>query len=1753
MIYQEVKHITNVINMKKPVKDIMNSTILIVNMCSPELLHPIPKTPVSILLLQEKGVIVHPSYTTLKDIETNEPNTWKRIQTYVEPITSWEHYNAIIDERTTLRMIASIITSYTKVKPYCFIKELLTNFHLSHNITLPETKQEVDDFLQTVPAEIPKYRNLGSFLPKKGPYVFQIYEHSNKIYHTLPENKDIKDDIIESYMEGTKTLYEQVNNIKSVVPCVSSQLTFASFRTTTLDTQPNLVYLMNAIQLSNMIPCIVHRPTLNEMQTKTKLFLPRIRSKWNKDEIQMLMGTTAITPSNKYTQLPKTGIFIWMQVASEPIGTTKGILQEKLENGDFLVKQHSNQAEIVVESTSISSDTLLSEVDVTLTRPIWSLLHIHPKGKCALYLQSKTEIKKVQEKITQFLPIELKDWKQIHTSVKFTVDTSDPSLNMKELPAKILASLSELKGCFVEKRSILHMGKKIKWFSKDDQAWKSGTIAGYPDIASYSIKTTRGLKTLPWTYVKEDKLSVVKKLDILMNRVKHSSFIHPLTTHINDLKDKGYSIKEIILNLHTFGISLSQASKYITDSLEESKQSNPGVTISIPFTTFGKSKSEYIFSGRSIEDITYAFRLFQVLLLLAKEKKVKTGRIEDEDDQDDMVPEEFEIGEDEEDDEDEDEDDLDIDLDDIDIDEELEEIEKEQELLKDPSLIEDKLATTTGLSIFLQSLYDKDPAIFIWSSGSDKKKDRFTTKCQEDSRHPKLMTDEVKLGIDQNHDGAYNTWSFAEAAGDTKAVQELQQSEKTCDGLSESVRKGESCVAIYHGSSEKKYWYICPRIYDLLEQKPLRLQDLEFEIPYTPSGWKRSEWRTSVEGNDILTYGPSYKGRKPTKNFNQSDYNEYSLYFAPESTFYFYPGFLDSSTHPKLLQMPCCFKTSNKRLEELYGIEEPKKTGSTNYIQGWKKALGWNPPRLGVIPPLFRKLFNVDPIEYGTGTIQRNSTSKHPLWLRRGVPISANPFISCLANSLNDGTTETDIRRTILSKLTRRHFETLNHGLIQLAMTDPAMKKSAFDNYRNHILFGQNLSWLDILDAYSLLINNKFVFILLDTTNTGSPSILNTSQANYHEKGLQTLYHLQKRKSPEASEWKVFFLLKDNLQWTPIYRITPNEKSYTLERGLSGSDEHAIYWVQQRVRKVNSKPYQLYNQIQEYPTPFDYMKIFQSLDVPLNEVNIVRSDISSVFSIGLYHEKTGLLPFFAQTLNPTIQSGFGKPIGWSSVQPIKTASELIELYKTYKFQLPFKAIVTSTDNTYMGFTTIFGVDIPILPNKKGETIMNNMPTLMTTKENWHQSVIMALQGITKQQTQQLPTIQSVLRNLYNLELQYGKLSSSEKKQTIHFIPYHFNESTVDHSIQSLTMRLKYNSNIIDTLTIPVRPQVLEGGERESIREKVGIKMSDANAGVIRLPKNTTIENVVRYLSELRQRSGRSISVGPIQYLFSMKKLIGVEDECGTKYILHSSQTFPLYQLDESSNQFRLKPLYLAKYVQDVKSSSFEEETSIIASLMIELMKIPYWKKQLAFLQEKAVTSNIWKNAKREIIERLQAVVNEIHKRRPDISKDTIQIYMNEWVAQIGWNDTMRMKLKTNDLEQSISTTQIVENEKELLVSGPDIMNFYKTQFNITQTISLQLVEKATETVSLVSISKEQVKVEDSDELETTDKPITVSQQTTAIVRSIYHKYPTSDPQKEREGNKEVILFTREASKRDDLIIRVPIGKTSSIIRGIVKE
>ena len=81
------------------------------------------------------------------------------------------------------------------------------------------------------------------------------------------------------------------------------------------------------------------------------------------------------------------------------------------------------------------------------------------------------------------------------------------------------------------------------------------------------------------------------------------------------------------------------------------------------------------------------------------------------------------------------------------------------------------------------------------------------------------------------------------------------------------------------------------------------------------------------------------------------------------------------------------------------------------------------------------------------------------------------------------------------------------------------------------------------------------------------------------------------------------------------------------------------------------------------------------------------------------------------------------------------------------------------------------------------------------------------------------------------------MSDASKSNTIHFIPYYFNQRETDGTILSLTMKLKYQNKTIDTFTIPVSPQILTDASLSSLRQQVGIKPTKANAGVIRLQKD----------------------------------------------------------------------------------------------------------------------------------------------------------------------------------------------------------------------------------------------------------------------------------------------------------------------------
>jgi len=171
-----------------------------------------------------------------------------------------------------------------------------------------------------------------------------------KSYHAFKDvSKIISKPLIEEQQKQIENIYKLFERVQRESPCESSNIIRAQLTNECVE-KPNLIYIANTINLSNQIPCMVYRPSLNEHQMKTKLFMPKVRSRWNPDEIQTLMQTTQINQNGKYITLPRRGLFIWYLIDHIPIGTTQGTATEELETGDYLFKIKNTNQEIVIPS-----------------------------------------------------------------------------------------------------------------------------------------------------------------------------------------------------------------------------------------------------------------------------------------------------------------------------------------------------------------------------------------------------------------------------------------------------------------------------------------------------------------------------------------------------------------------------------------------------------------------------------------------------------------------------------------------------------------------------------------------------------------------------------------------------------------------------------------------------------------------------------------------------------------------------------------------------------------------------------------------------------------------------------------------------------------------------------------------------------------------------------------------------------------------------------------------------------------------------------------------------------------------------------------------------------------------------------------------------------------------------------------------------------------------------------------------------------
>ena len=346
-------------------------------------------------------------------------------------------------------------------------------------------------------------------------------------------------------------------------------------------------------------------------------------------------------------------------------------------------------------------------------------------------------------------------------------------------------------------------------------------------------------------------------------------------------------------------------------------------------------------------------------------------------------------------------------------------------------------------NIVLEKLYETDPVLFAWI---DSVKKPYAKTCQSFKRYPKVLTDQQKEYIDKNFPGSYSSSKFdinCSSSDDVKKFSDTYGTDKV------------QCNAIKWGSSEdNKKWYICPRIYDLIDNVSLSWYDLKFEPPagmgkFEPLNDRLDGWRKDkTTGKDILDFNPSFKGRKPIKNYDKIiPTTKESLLFLPQDIKYTYPGFLNNSQHPKSLYVPCCFNDRSNRAKEAFGIQDEWVKKTNDYIQGWGKELGYKPYRLGLLPEKLYQYFGIEKDKCKTGELNNGNNC----YLRRGVRQDHNSFLNFIANLKSDSYTDEQLIKDIIRNITYDEFITLNNGNLEIEFRNIG-EQSSFQNYLEYLI-----------------------------------------------------------------------------------------------------------------------------------------------------------------------------------------------------------------------------------------------------------------------------------------------------------------------------------------------------------------------------------------------------------------------------------------------------------------------------------------------------------------------------------------------------------------------------------------------------------------------------------------------------------------------------------------------------------------------------
>lgn len=542
----------------------------------------------------------------------------------------------------------------------------------------------------------------------------------------------------------------------------------------------------------------------------------------------------------------------------------------------------------------------------------------------------------------------------------------------------------------------------------------------------------------------------------------------------------------------------------------------------------------------------------------------------------------------------------------------------------------------TGMTLnkpnpFFRKLENYEPTLFL--TNVDKEFKAYSRSCPYNSRRqPVLLTDEEKETIDRDHPGSY-------------------------------------IEAVKYGSDPKnKYWYICPRYWDLKHNVSLTEQ----------------EAKSGKYGNII-----PFKANKVPLGANIYEFTD-DKYHKDKNNKYtnLHPGFLKDKVHPEGLCVPCCFKnwdgpeqTKRRgqclRQEDEEEKEEPKEREieGEQYIKGPEK-IPLEPGRWGYLPLAVQKILRTDNKKCYISNTNTNLKPNTVCLLRHGVEINRNQsFIACIADLFVEeiGTTTIltikQMKQRIIEAIDLDLFISLQNGnLVTIFENDHI--DVVLKNYKKSNIYKQldmsdsnNLhyirsaiiayeTFIEYLKDDDVLLDHKYLWDLVSRPNPklftkGINLIIMNLERNDITDNISILCPSNHYSGEFFNSNKYsLILLKSDSFYEPIYTLEDRVKEWSIKRVFNLKDKSLLPNLRNTIEIIKSSFKHKCGPLNSLPTVYKF-----KTNIILNELvkMLEKVEYKVLYQIINYNNKTigilarnkdniiGFIPCFPSAIVKSIQ------------------------------------------------------------------------------------------------------------------------------------------------------------------------------------------------------------------------------------------------------------------------------------------------------------------------------------------------------------------------------------------------------------------------------------------------------------------------------------------------------------------------------------